>query len=243
MLAFSVKQFLFLFISMESSPIEWVTVKTTLPTFPFPPNDQRQIIKTERLVLRPFNNDQNDLEGLHALRAQPEVMTWSIQGRPDKDLEETSINLARQVSPVEIQRYNWAICLASTGEIIGIGGCGTFNGELGWPVLGYMLRKETWGKGYATEFLKAFTKAWWALPREEVELKVDKNTVRGSGDVKDECIAAITLDSNMASHGVLRKSGFERAMAWEEEDLRDKTQMVTLYGWITKDAKSEGAKP
>ncbi|KAF7543834.1 hypothetical protein G7Z17_g10430 [Cylindrodendrum hubeiense] len=226
----------------DPAPIEWVTIKTKLPRFPFPPNEQRQVIKSERLILRPFTNDDNDLKGLHALRAQPEVMTWSIQGRPDKDLDETRTKFALQVSPMDTERYNLAICLASTGEMIGIGGCGMWNGELGWPVLGYMLLKESWGKGYATEFLKAFLEAWWALPHEEVEIKVDKNTVRGDGEIKDGCITAVTLDSNNASHGVLRKSGFEKATVWEEEDLRDATKMVTLYGWIAKDTKPGSAK-
>ncbi|KAH7153150.1 GNAT domain-containing protein [Dactylonectria macrodidyma] len=227
---------------MEPSPIEWATVRTTLPIFPFPPNEQRQVIKTERLLLRPFNDSEDDLNGLHALRAQPEVMIWSMQGRPDKDLDETKPSIVRHIPPLDVDHYNWAICLASTGEIIGIGGNGTWKGELGWPVLGYMLRKEAWGKGYATEFLKAFVEAWWALPREEVELKVDKKTVRGDGEIKDEFITAVALDENAASHGVLRKAGFELATAWQEEDLRDTSKIATLYGFIAKDSRSGKAK-
>ncbi|KAK7420170.1 hypothetical protein QQZ08_010526 [Neonectria magnoliae] len=221
----------------DIAPIEWVTIKTTLPTFPLPPNEQRQVIRTERLILRPFKDDDNDAEGLHALRAQPEVMAWSVQGRPDKDVAETRENLALQVAPEDVEHYNWAICLASTGEMLGIGGNGTWEGEQGWPVVGYMLRKEAWGKGYATEFLKGFLAAWWALPRDEVELRVDKNTVRGEGEVKDEFIGAVTLDDNVASHRVLFKAGFEKSTVWKEADPRDESATVILHSFIAKDSQ------
>ncbi|KPM43351.1 hypothetical protein AK830_g3181 [Neonectria ditissima] len=221
----------------DIAPIELVTVRTTLPTFPLPPNEQRQVIRTERLILRPFNNDDNDAEGLHALRAQPEVMMWSIQGRPDRDVAETRKDLALQVAPNDVEHFNWAICLASTGEMLGIGGNGTWTGEQGWPVVGYMLRKEAWGQGYATEFLNGFLAAWWALPREEVELKVDKTTVRGHGEVKDEFIGAVTRDDNLASQRVLLKAGFEKSTLWEEKDPQGESITMVLQNFIAKDGQ------
>ncbi|KAJ4311414.1 hypothetical protein N0V84_010467 [Fusarium piperis] len=221
---------------MKQSPIEFVTVKTTLPKLPFPSNDEREPFRTERLLMRPFSED--DFEALRALRTQPEVMVWFTQGRPDKDVEETKKALALYLPPNDLERYNWAICLAETGEFIGIGGNSKWNGELGWPEVGYSLLKEHWGKGYITEFLGAFLRQWWALPREEVELKVDRNSVRGDGGVEEECAAAITLDDNAASQNVLRKCGFDLVAAWEEVDLRDSSKMVTLHGFVAHKEES-----
>ncbi|KAM5343038.1 hypothetical protein ACJ41O_014004 [Fusarium nematophilum] len=217
---------------MEATPIEWVKVKTTLPKQPLPPNDERKPFQTERLMMRPMT--ENDLEALQALRAQPEVMMWSIQGRPDESIEETKKSLALRLPPQDVERYDWAICLAETGEMIGIGGNGMWKGEQGWPVLGYMFLKEAWGKGYATEFLKGFLPVWWALPREEVEIEVDRSTVRGDAEVKVECISAITVEENKASQNVMRKSGLELGRVFEEPDLRDETQTVKLYGFIAR---------
>jgi RimJ/RimL family protein N-acetyltransferase len=144
-------------MGQETSEIEWVTIKTTLPVFPLPPNEQRKPVTTARLILRPFNDNEDDLKALHALRTDPGIMRWSVQGRVDKDLDETrQKNFALQVHPNDTQRYNLLICLASTGEVIGNGGNGQWKGDLGWPELGYTFLSSSWGKGYATEFLQAF---------------------------------------------------------------------------------------
>lgn len=221
---------------MEPTPFEPVTVKTTLPKLPFPSNDEREPFRTERLLMRPFSED--DFEALRVLRTQPEVMVWFTQGRPDKDDEETKKALSLYLAPNDLERYNWAICLAATGEFIGIGGNVAWRGKLGWPEVGYSLMREHWGKGYITEFMRAYQRQWWALPREEVELEVDRSSVRGDGGVEEECVVAITLDDNAASQNVLRKCGFDLVATWEETDLRDSSKMVTLYGFLTRKEKS-----
>lgn len=213
----------------EVSERQWVSIKSTLPKTPFPPLDERSPIRTERLILRPLT--ENDLDGLRALRTQPEVMYWTIQGRPDATIEETKANLALQLKP---ERYNWAICIADTGEFIGIGGMVTMKGELGWPELGYMIRKEAWGKGYVPEFIKAFLELWWSLPRVEAELTVDESTIRGDGEVKKEVALALVRDTNVKSHKVSSKVGLELAKVFEVPDIPDDTKLVTLYGYLTQ---------
>ena len=115
-----------------------------------------------------------------------------------------------------------AICLRETGEFIGIGGNHQVNPELGWPELGYMLKEEHWGKGYATEFVGAWLKAWDALEREEVEVVVDARTVEGvrEGTAVKEIVVAVTSADNPKSQRILGKSGFERFMVYEEEGTR-----------------------
>ena len=198
------------------SPLERIKVKSTLPLGKFPPLEARPVVRTERLILRPFQ--QSDLEGLHALRLQPEIMVWTMQGRPDKDLAETQTNLDRRLSPNDADNFDWAICVAETGHLIGIGGCMRLDGDLGWPVLGYMLGKESWGKGYGTEFVKEFLKIWWELPRREAEVEVDKYTVADPEGMVPEQLNAVTVDYNPASQNVLAKSGFTLVKKWTEDD-------------------------
>ncbi|GKT41835.1 putative N-acetyltransferase p20 [Colletotrichum spaethianum] len=202
---------------MDVQPLDFVTVKTTLPTIPLPPHASRQPVVTERLILRPLSS--HDLQPLHVLRTQPEVMRWSAAGRVDADLEETRTKLAQILPPNDADNYDFAICLRSTGEWIGLGGCKKpSGGELGWPEIGYMLLKDYWGSGYATEFVKAFLGAWWALPRSEREVSVDKSTVKGhrDGEVVDEIITAVTEPDNVASQKILAKWGFEKLNVWRE---------------------------
>ncbi|KAK7970148.1 hypothetical protein PG988_009221 [Apiospora saccharicola] len=66
---------------------ETILVRTTLPILPLPTNDARPRLETARLLVRPLQ--QSDLAGLHALRTQPEAMTGTRLGRPDRDLAET----------------------------------------------------------------------------------------------------------------------------------------------------------
>jgi RimJ/RimL family protein N-acetyltransferase len=218
--------------TLACSALEWTTIKTTLPVFPYPPVAERKAVRTQRLLIRP--QEAADAVELHQLRLQPEVMKWTMQGAPDKDMDATRKWLAGTLPPNDDKTFNFSICLAETGELLGVGGSHMRNGELGWPVIGYMFRSEAWGKGYATEFVRAFQDMWWALPRVPVELKVATDTVQGEGEIKDELIIAVTVPSNQGSHNVLRKSGYKLIKIWEDEDARDTTKSVDLYGFAAK---------
>lgn len=214
------------------TPLEWVTVKTTLPTLPLPLHGDRPPVRTERLILRPFQ--KTDTQALHELRLQPEVMMWTMQGKPDADLTATEKVVEFKMPPYDKENHDYAIIVAETNQLVGVGGSFKRDGELGWPVFGYMFRKEAWGKGYATEFVKAYTALWWELPRSETEVKVEKSTVIGEpGDdgLVPECLVAVTVVPNKGSQNVLNKAKFKLAKVWEEPDLHDASQMETLYGY------------
>ncbi|KAI1806976.1 acyl-CoA N-acyltransferase [Daldinia bambusicola] len=210
-----------------------IRVKTHLPTRPFPPNAERNPIHTERLIIRPFTED--DLEGMYALRTQPEVMHFSAVGRIDPSKDETRTSyLERYLPPNDLRTYHNVLCLASTGEIIGAGGMPKVDPVFGWPEIGYMLKREYWGQGYATEFLKAFTEHWWTLPRSEVEIEVAAESVNGSEEVP-EMLSAIVDDKNLGSKRVLEKAGFKEFTKWIEPDTREGiTGDITLAGFVLK---------
>lgn len=219
-------------MDMAPTPLEWVTIKTTLPKSPYPPIENRQPIKTQRLILKPVHDSQAEV--MHKLRLQPEVMKWTVQGKPDVDIAATRKVMALRLPPNDKLNYDWSIFEAATGEFIGIGGSHMRTGELGWPVIGYMLKKEAWGRGYATEFVKGYLENWWQLEREEVELKVEKSSVEGDGEVKREMIVAVTVQDNKASQNVMMKCGFEKVKVWEEEDLHEEGGMINLLGFVAK---------
>lgn len=201
-------------IEVAPAPVkeDFITVKTTLPARPFPPTESRPSVTTERLLLRPLRAD--DVTALHELRTQEDVMKWTYIGRIDRDMEETRGKLSHYLPPKDVNNYQFAICLKATGEMIGIGGCHVMEAEFGWPELGYMFRKEHWGGGLATEFVRAFMPVWAGLPRAEAEVKVDPRTATGDG-VSEEQLVAITANLNVKSQAVLRKSGWELFITWK----------------------------
>ncbi|KAI0968903.1 acyl-CoA N-acyltransferase [Xylaria arbuscula] len=214
-------------------------VKTNLPRRPLPPNNARRPIHTARLVIRPLTQD--DLPALHALRTQPAVMAKTALGRVDQDLAETQTKLDPFLAPRDAETYNPGIYLAATGELIGLGGVFGAGSALGWPEVGYMLRSEHWGRGYATEFLAAFVEDWWGLPRGEVEVEVDALSVsEGTGDGEGEegnvpeLLCAIVEDTNAGSLRVMEKVGFKRFKSWTVVSRRPGSEgvEVTLIGFV-----------
>ncbi|KAJ5774404.1 Acyl-CoA N-acyltransferase [Penicillium paradoxum] len=204
---------------------ESTIVKAFLPTIPLPTNDNRSPIITDRLLLRALR--ASDLEALHVLRTQEEVMKWTSAGCIDDSIEQTKSKLDPFLAPNDVRTANCAICLKNTGELIGIGGCHLYPGSHGWPEVGYMLRTDAWGKGIATEFLTAWLKFWSDLPRTEREVRVQKEMVIGENAV-DEHLIALTEASNAASQNVLLKCGFEQ---FREFDEVDGTKVVKLVAF------------
>ncbi|KAK8016485.1 GNAT domain-containing protein [Apiospora rasikravindrae] len=210
-----------------------IKVKTTLPKQPFPPNADRQPIRTERLLIRALTQD--DLQAVHELRTQPEVMIFTARGRVDANPAETQERIDSFLPPRgDRETYNTAVCLAATGELLGLGGVhNRASTALGWPEIGYMFKREHWGRGYATEFMRAFLERWWALPRVEAEVEVDARSVAvaaadrdggladGNGErVVPEMLSAIVDANNPGSLRVMQNAGFERFKEWQEPDSR-----------------------
>jgi RimJ/RimL family protein N-acetyltransferase len=205
--------------------MEFIMVKTTLPKTPYPPHSMRQPVYTDRLAIRPL--EDSDIPALHALRSQKEVMRYTGPGVPDPDTEHTRTVYRNYQPPGDAQTYNFGIFLRQpgTGEegpLIGAGGSHLRTDHLGWPALGYMLSQESWGKGLATEFVRAFMDMWWGLEREETKVKVEKGMVapvREGDEVEDgvqarEMMVGITDINNGASMKVMEKCGFVKMREW-----------------------------
>ncbi|KAM7224575.1 acyl-CoA N-acyltransferase [Rhypophila decipiens] len=214
----------------------FIPIKTTLPKSPLPDSASRGTILTPRLLLRSIT--QADLQAYHTIRTDAEIMKWTVQGRVDHDLAETQEKLNLFLPPNDVLKCNWAICLRDGNkneegqpELIGIGGVHIFSSTFGWPELGYMIRRDYWGLGLATEFLDAFVKYWAGeegaegssskkLEREETIIWVDERTLEGAAGVEmeiavvEEQLLAVTSEHNGKSQGVLWKNGFEEFLTW-----------------------------
>ncbi|KAI0409908.1 acetyltransferase domain-containing protein [Xylaria palmicola] len=234
-------------LPVPSPASSYVKVKTTWPTVP--PNTDRSPIRTGRLLLRPFV--AADAEAVYELRKQPEVMRWTIAGVVDDGVDASRVWVERFLSPKDLETYNFAILYpgdnaeseGGAGVLIGTAGAHKVHHDLGWPEVGYMFRKEFWNKGLGTEFLRAFTKAWWALPRREIELVVDAASVEKRGNFESnnddvirvpEVLTAYITASNTGSRRVLEKAGFREYKRWTEPNHHAGFEgtSVTLVGFL-----------
>lgn len=216
---------------MEPTKHRYVSVKSTLPLVPYPPHASRAPITTPRLALRPFLD--SDLPSFFALRSNAEAMSFTARGTPDADIEETKKVLARYLPPNDRDTYVLAIFERETGRFVGMGGSLTREDELGWPGIGYVLFPDVWGRGYASEFIKAFMDVWWGLERGEAVVRAEVMSLMGQGefvdgDVVEEVTVAIVQGRNIASGKVLGKAGFVKVAEWIAEKL-DGSGLETVF--------------
>jgi ribosomal-protein-alanine N-acetyltransferase len=110
---------------------------------------------TERLCLRDFAEE--DLSDVHELRADPEVanfMDFAPESLAEAQVWLDGVIFHNRVQPRKA--YNLAIVELSENRVIGHIGIGDSErylteGELSF---GYMLKRNYWGKGYATEAVR-----------------------------------------------------------------------------------------
>ncbi len=116
---------------------------------------------------------ESDLDAYAEMLADPEVMRYMGDGKPaSRDIAWRS--LATMVGHWELRGYGqWAAEERETGQLVGR--IGFWNPE-GWPgfEVGWMLRRQFWGKGFATEGARAALEvAFTTLLRPEVISLID----------------------------------------------------------------------
>ncbi|RYZ36312.1 MAG: N-acetyltransferase [Sphingobacteriales bacterium] len=155
--------------------------------------------ETQRLLFRELQTA--DAESMFALDSNPSVHRF-VGNRP-----QTNIQQARDVIDFVRKQYEsvgigrWAAIEKATGNFIGWAGLKVernVNGRGHFYDIGYRLRQEFWGNGYATEA----TMAW--LDYGFREFKADK-------------INAYTDAENKASQRILEKCGLIHTETFEHE--------------------------
>ncbi|GGP60471.1 GNAT family N-acetyltransferase [Saccharothrix coeruleofusca] len=148
-------------------------------------------LETERLVLREFA--ESDLDDVVALLGEPAVMRFIEDGRPvDRD------RVVREVLPKLLGRPTgwWAAHEKASGAFVGwfeLSPAGDGVAELG-----YRLRPDCWGRGYATEGARALVRKGFQ------ELGVTR-------------VVATTMTVNTGSRRVLEKVGLKHVRTFHEQ--------------------------
>lgn len=166
-----------------------------------------QVIATERLALRWFTG--GDAAAMEQVLCDPEVMRFS-RGPADPEVIPGWIERRRD----DYQRLGyglWAVVRAEDDRVLGYCGLTLFPDIDGDPEIevGYRLRRDAWGSGYATE----------------AALAVRDHAFDGLGI---ERLVAIIDPENHASINVARKLGMvhEKNVMMEGYDHPDRLYVV-----------------
>ena len=145
------------------------------------------ILETERLLLREWTQD--DAGALFAMVSDPEVMRYVDDGKPWADVGRVREWIEKLNVSYRTRGFSrWAVVEKDGGRAVGSCGFGLlpWSGEIDY---GYLLARDRWGKGYATEIGRA------AL-------------AHGFGRYGFEKVVASIAPENDASRRVLEKLGF-----------------------------------
>lgn len=151
-------------------------------------------IETERLILRPFN--EQDCEAMFRIQSNPE-MTRYTPDEPWKSIEDAyaflnfATRLYKNDKIIEGFRYFFAVVESASDKVNGYCGLGGPEFDRTLTEVFYSIDCPCWGKGYATETTKALLKYGFT--------NLNLNKIVGFAD-KD----------NIASIRVLEKAGLER---------------------------------
>lgn len=150
--------------------------------------EENTILETKRLLLRKW--ETADAHPLFEILSDETVVRDIGDGRPFS-FEQTRRFIEKMQS---VERENgfcrWKTIEKRSGALVGTCGFG-FVAETGEIELGYLLGKQAWGQGYATEIARA-----------ALNFGFNKLNFRE--------IIALTALENTASHNVLLKIGFEQ---------------------------------
>ncbi len=163
-------------------------------------------IRTERLILRELAAE--DWRPTLALRSDPEVMRY--MGLPRETEEETRAFVARCVASQPDEPRRWlplSIVLRADERVIG--GCGlTMSSNVaGEADVGYLLERASWGKGYATEALRAL-------------LGVGFENM-GAHRIVANCAVENAASARVLDKVGMRREGLLRQQVWTGERWRD----------------------
>ena len=147
------------------------------------------MIETERLQLRPF--DGSDLDIVRKLYSDEEIMKYIPLPVMDRDMAQRHLNkIAAGWSVVPQVNYEMAVIDKETKEKIGRAEI-TRNAPEESAMIGWMLLKSVWGRGYATEIANALIRYCFD------ELRVHR-------------VYALCHPDNIASWRVMEKCGMHR---------------------------------
>ncbi|MBO5401787.1 MAG: GNAT family N-acetyltransferase [Clostridia bacterium] len=145
-------------------------------------------IETDRLILRRYR--ESDLESIYEIITDERLAKYIKFPKLTKEEELECIR--KWISDADESKYErWVIELKSTGEVVGNIDVNTVVKKHNYCNVGYTVRYNYWGNGYAAEALKA----------------VSEHLLNDGGYYLVECSCN---ELNRQSYRVMEKAGFKK---------------------------------
>jgi RimJ/RimL family protein N-acetyltransferase len=178
------------------------------------------ILTTPRLRLEPLNDSH--FQGLHDLNRDPVVMRY-ITGKADTP-EVTQLMIDRvQARWAELGHSWWAFIRHDTGQLIGCGGIQHLARDLAGPLeVGWRLRQDAWGQGYASEGARHMV--GWAFET-----------------LKPALLCAVCDQANTPSATVMERLGMHYTGIGRWYDMDCKRYDITAEQWAASAVRASWA--
>ena len=166
----------------------------------------KRMIETQRLILRPFGEE--DLDIIYRVYSDEEVLRYTPFDPMDREKAQALLDtMTAEWKKPEPENREMAVIRKDTGEKLGR--ChAQYDPEKDSAMIGWFLKQEAWGNGFGTEIAKALIDYCFD------ELKVHR-------------VWAICNPANPASWRVMEKCGMRREGYFREKCRYEKKGMVT----------------
>lgn len=163
-------------------------------------------LETERLILRRYK--ESDIDSVYEIITDERLTTYIKF--PNLTKEEELECIKKWIEDADLSKYEkWVIELKDTNEVVGTIDVNTVNKKHNYCNVGYAIRYDYWGNGYATEALKAVSdylleNGYYLVECSCNELnKQSSRVMEKAGFVKDGYIADRRLNNDGTYSGVL----------------------------------------
>jgi ribosomal-protein-alanine N-acetyltransferase len=160
---------------------------------------------TPRLRLRPFT--ETDLEDVWVYASDPEVSRW-VKWDTHRSLDDTRAFLRWTVDAYNLpEPSTWAIADVATDRVIGSIGWASWHPTHGRGEIGYVLARHAWGRGLATEAVRAVIRYGF----EQLEL----HKITAHCHVQNIASRRVLERVGMQIEGTLREHLFLKGKWWD----------------------------
>lgn len=172
----------------------------------------KYIFKSKRLGFRPWTTD--DLEPMAKLNADPEVMKYFPKNPDTEETREFIERMHKQYTDTGFCYF--ATEILESGKFIGFIGLCSISFEAKFTPcvdIGWRLRQDEWGKGYATEGAKACLDF-------------------GFNNISLDKIYAVCPIINLPSENVMKKIGMTKHSLFNHPFLKEYPLLEECYAYV-----------